>query len=138
MRIVLDTNVLVSALIRPLGKPARVLDLILNHQAALLVDDRIVYEYREVLKRDRFGLNKDRVEEICFLLENISVRICCFPSFLEIPDPDDLPFLEVALSGEADCLVTGNKRDFGKPPKKIKIVSPDEYLKYFKNTLSGI
>ncbi|MCH7571195.1 MAG: putative toxin-antitoxin system toxin component, PIN family, partial [Deltaproteobacteria bacterium] len=49
MRVVLDTNVLVSALLRPAGPPARILDLILGRQVTLALDNRIFDEYRNVL-----------------------------------------------------------------------------------------
>ena len=54
------------------------------------------------------------------------------PLGIEIPDPDDLPFLEVAVASQADTLITGNKKDYGSPPKGLRISSPAEFLQGFK------
>lgn len=133
MKIVLDTNVLISAHLQPLGKPARILDMVFNGELSLMVDDRIFYEYREVINRSRFGLSPMLVEQTLSFLEKKSQFVVCSPSRLKIPDPDDLPFLEVALTGQADVLVTGNKKDYGKSPKGLKILNPAEFLHYLKS-----
>jgi len=64
MRIVLDTNVLVSALINPYGKPAAVLNAILSRLVFLCYDARIIDEYERVLRRRRFQFTND---DICSL-----------------------------------------------------------------------
>lgn len=61
MRLVLDTNVLVSALLTPAGPPSRVLELILTQRAQALVDERILAEYREVLGRQKLKLDPSKV-----------------------------------------------------------------------------
>lgn len=130
MRIVLDTNVLVSALLNPQGPPARILDLIVGGPLKLLADNRILYEYREVLLRPKFGFDPDLVDELIALLDKAAEFIAA--DFLSdpIPDPDDRPFLEIALAGKAEVLITGNKKDFGKPPQGLKILLPSEFLKF--------
>jgi len=64
MIIVLDTNVLVSAILQPRGKPAAVLDLVLTSQVLLAYDRRIMMEYREVLHRPKFKFDKKHVETV--------------------------------------------------------------------------
>ncbi len=112
MRIVLDTNVLVSAFLSPEGAPAQVLTFLLAGELTLLFDERILTEYAEVLARPRFALAPADVAEILRQLEADGERVAASASIAPLPDADDLPFLEVALSGKADALVTGNVRHF--------------------------
>jgi len=126
-RIVLDTNVLVSAFLNPTGAPALVLTLILAGELKLLVDERILAEYAEVLARPRFALDPVDVAEVTRQLEADGERVATSASVVQLPDADDLPFIEVALSGKADVLVTGNARHF---PKGLGVVvlSPRDLL----------
>ena len=111
-RIVLDTNVLVSAFLNPNGTPAQLLTLVLASELKLLFDERIMAEYAEVLARPRFDLDPADVAEVLRQLETDGKRVAASASTVQLPDADDLPFLEVALSGKADALVTGNVRHF--------------------------
>ncbi len=112
MKIVVDTNVLVSALIQPKGIPARILDLILSHQAKLLIDHRIFAEYQDVLLRAEFGFAPDTVEHLLDFLLHSSERVYTITARVELADAADGKFLEVAIDGAADFLVTGNLRHF--------------------------
>jgi putative PIN family toxin of toxin-antitoxin system len=127
--VVLDTNILVSALIAPFGNAARILDLVLRGDIRFLYDDRILSEYREVLLRPKFGFKALDVDILIDYLEAEGIRIT--PSVINEPlvDKDDIPFLEVAISGKADALITGNKRHFKtKTAKRLKIINPEEFL----------
>jgi len=126
-RIVLDTNVLVSAFLNPTGAPGLVLTLILAGELKLLVDERILAEYAEVLARPRFALDRADVAEVTRQLEANGERVATSASVVQLPDADDLPFIDVALSGKADALVTGNARHF---PKGLGVVvlSPRDLL----------
>ncbi|MBI1864175.1 MAG: putative toxin-antitoxin system toxin component, PIN family [Nitrospirae bacterium] len=73
MKIVLDTNVLVSAFISPHGAPALILRLILQGELTLVADSRILDEYREVLVRPRFGLPKKAVESVLAALREEAI-----------------------------------------------------------------
>lgn len=130
MRIVLDTNVLVSALLNPFGAPGRVLDLILAGSVRIVYDDRILAEYREVLLRPRFGFEKQHVQRLMEYLIFTGEGVSAAPMAVEAPDLDDLPFAEVAVSGNADALVTGNPGHFSfvhQPP----VLSPAEFLQFW-------
>ena len=74
MKVVLDTNVLVAALLNPRGIPADILNLVLNEEVTLCYDDRIIGEYRSVLKRDKFGLDSDDVDTVIDFLEEAGIR----------------------------------------------------------------
>jgi len=132
VRAVLDTNVLVSALINPKGAPSKVVLLVLTGKVIPLLDERILYEYRIVLRREIFGFDPFQLDEYLAQIDNNGEFIAAAPLTFSIPDPTDLPFLEVALSGHGDALITGNKKDFGKPPKGLKILSPAEFLEFYR------
>jgi putative PIN family toxin of toxin-antitoxin system len=131
--IVLDTNVLVSALITPFGNASRILDMVIRGDLRLLYDDRIISEFREVLLRPKFGFAPGAVEALLDYFETDGIKIT--PSLINEPlvAKDDIPFLEVAISGKADVLITGNKRHFQtKSKRSLKIMSPEEFLKFLK------
>ncbi len=132
MRIVLDTNVLVSGLLNPDGNPGRVLDLFLAGEITLLVDDRILAEYRAVLRRPKFGFDAGNVSDLLDHIEAESVRVTAPPLDVELPDERDLTFLEVGVAGYAEALVTGNARDFKLPgPAPIAIKSPTDFIRHW-------
>jgi uncharacterized protein len=131
MRIVLDTNVLVSGLISPHGPPGRLVDMVVGGSLAILVDDRILREYAEVLTRPRFGFDRATALQFVALLAEAAERVDASHVAISLPDSDDAPFLEVAVAGSADVLVTGNARHFKTRDKgardkgvKIPIVDP--------------
>ena len=129
MRIVLDTNVLVSALLSPNGAPAAVLQLILAGRVVLCFDARILSEYREVLRRPKFDFDPQLVDELLEFLESEGELVASIPLQLSLPDPDDAMFLEVAAAGEADHVVTGNLKHL--PVRGcggVSVVSPRDFL----------
>lgn len=130
MRIVLDTNVVVSGVLNPHGPPGRCLDLILEGDLTLLFDDRILAEYRDVLLRPRFDLVPKDVVVLIDYLTAEGQAISAPPLDRSLPDPDDLPFLEVAVAGSADALVTGNARHFPKEVTSLEteILAPAQLL----------
>lgn len=129
MRIVLDTNVLVSGLLNPRGAPGRVVDLILAGHVSALVDDRVLAEYHDVLRRGRFGFDAKDVDALLAFIDSAAIHVHATPLAERLPDEDDEPFLEVAIAGRADALVTGNVRHF---PTRLtqgaRIVSPSAFV----------
>ncbi len=130
MRIVLDTNVLVSALIKPANSPGRILDLILIGELTPIFDDRIFAEYKQVLNRPRFDFRSDDIAIVLDYFRSSGLHLSVAPLEITLPDPDDLPFLEVAYTAQAP-LISGNRRHF--PPEmlkpfKIVLFSPTEFL----------
>jgi putative PIN family toxin of toxin-antitoxin system len=112
MRVVIDTNVLVSGILNPHGSPGHILDALLSGAITLLHDDRILSEYREVLLRPSFGFVRSDVEALLDFVEFAGEHISSRSLSLVLPDPSDLPFPEVAASGAADTLITGNVKHF--------------------------
>ncbi len=121
MKVVLDTNVIVSAFLRPEGPPGVVLDLAEMGAFTVLRDSRILAEYREVLSRPRFAFSAGAVADLRAFFAEKGELVAAPPLAIDLPDPDDLPFVEVAVAGKADALVTGNARHF---PPGCSILSP--------------
>jgi uncharacterized protein len=130
MRAVIDTNIIVSALLKPAGPPGQVLNAILAHQVKVLYDDRILGEYIEVLSRPKFRLSPWEIEFIVTFVEQEGDYFSGQRLDVVLPDESDLPFLEVATAGLADALITGNTKDFR--PKKgrhnVNVITPAEFV----------
>jgi putative PIN family toxin of toxin-antitoxin system len=132
LRIVLDTNVLVSGLLNPDGNPGRVVDLFLAGEVTLLVDDRILAEYRAVLPRPKFGFDASSVSDLLDLIEAEGVRVTAQPLGIALPDARDLPFLEVAIAGEAEAIVTGNARHFKQSERfSVRVETPAVFVRHW-------
>ena len=133
MRAVIDTNVAVSALINRHGPPGRVVAVVLSRSVTILYDDRIFAEYRAVLRRSEFPFLPNEVEEFLDFVETNGEYVSGISTNVVLPDITDLPFLEVAIAGLADALVTGNTKHF-KPLRgrhNIRIVTPAEFIRGF-------
>jgi uncharacterized protein len=129
MRIVLDTNVVVSGLLIAFGAPAQIIDLASSGDILLVVDDRILSEYEDVLVRPRFKFDGWEIDEFLKLADDAE-HVIGAPLPFALPDPGDEPFLEVAIAGAVDALVTGNEKYFRVPGGKlaVPIVTPRRFL----------
>jgi len=96
-------------------------------------DSRILSEYNEVLRRSKFRFQVDKVVALLDYIENHGHIVASSPLSDLLPDSGDEPFLEVAVAGQAVCLVTGNQAHF--PPKQcqgIKVLSPSDFLTFYR------
>lgn len=125
MTVVLDTNVLVSALISPAGVPATILSLLLNGKLSVLYDNRILEEYREVLSRQKFQFKESLILHLLDYVRHEGTFIAAEPLRIPSVSGDDKMFYEVAKSGKAEYLVTGNKRHF---PNEEMVRTPKEFV----------
>lgn len=128
-RIVLDTNVLVSALLVQGSIPDQVLATAIAGRSRIVLDGRIMAEYRAVLSRPAFGFPAAQVEDVLAFLER-GEWVLADPMDLRIPDSGDLPFLEVAIAGGVDALVTGNPKHFvvGSMRMDLLVLTPRQYI----------
>lgn len=130
-RVVLDTNVLVSGNLSRLGSPGRIIDLLNDGALVPLYDSRILAEYETVLCRPRFGFTDVIVTAVMenIRLSGVATTARGLPRVM-LPDPTDLPFLEVAVTGAADYLVTGNAAHYvpARGSHSVAIVSPRQYV----------
>jgi putative PIN family toxin of toxin-antitoxin system len=129
MMIVLDTNVIVSGILRHFSKAALILTLVADGTVPVAYDLRLLSEYRDVLSRPKLNLAQKDVEAFLTQVEQEGFLVSAKPLEIHLPDPDDEPFLEVAIAGRVEAIVTGNKRHF---PRKeyegVRILSPAEFL----------
>lgn len=126
----LDTNVVVSGLLQAQGNPAQVLALVLSGAIQICRDKRILAEYAEVLACPRFKFDPKRVREVLNKIETDGLAVdAAGESNLDLPDPDDEPFLAVALAASADFLVTGNLADYPHDKRRrCAVVSPAAFM----------
>ena len=130
---VIDTNVLVSSMLKSDSIPGQIIDMILIGRIVPLLNEEIISEYEDVLTRNKFGFEDGQAEA---LIENIRTKAIFLPrehtdeAFL---DEDDIVFFEIALSGRSTMdayLVTGNKKHY--PIKKF-VVTPRQMLEIIEN-----
>ncbi len=132
MRIVLDTNVLVSGLLTPFGTSGEIVRMVSSGQLVLCFDARILSEYHEVLHRPRFKFNEEKVVSLLDYMQHYGQVFPGKPLTKSLPDPDDAPFLEVAVAGKAECLVTGNLAHFPVTHRQgVNVLSPTQFLQYY-------
>lgn len=138
MRVVFDTTALVSAIRSDSGAAAEIVRLILLGKLTLLLDYKLVSEYRAValrLQHIRAG-KKSRAdaETIIDALENVATPVLVDVKYRPLSrDEDDDMVLDVAINGQADVLITTNAKDFA-PAKDfaIRLLAPGEFLAEFR------
>ncbi len=133
MKVVVDTNIIVSGLLTPYGNSAEIIRLIVNSKLTLCYDSRIYTEYYEVLNRPKFNFQKEKISTLLKEIEFTGELAIGIPLNESLPDPDDNMFLEIALESNAECIITGNLNHF---PKdfcfNIPVFSPSLFVSYYK------
>lgn len=139
IKVVIDTNVVVSALLKSEGNPALILSLVFDEEIRICLSEEIIQEYQGVLKRKKFcSLNQIDVKKFLTKLQDLSLFVNPQERINLLTDPDDNKFLDCAYEAKADYLVTGNKKHFPiNKFKNTKIVSPLEFIKKFASTISN-
>jgi putative PIN family toxin of toxin-antitoxin system len=128
LNLVLDTNVVASATLKPTGLERASLVFALTAPARLYASRDILEEYERVLRRPQFKLSAPHLGELLDLLKSRVVLVTPLRRLQVTADPDDNIFLECAEEARADYLVTGNKRHFPRFWKSTKIVNARELL----------
>lgn len=126
--VVIDTNVVVSALLNDGGREAAVVDLAVSGDVRLFASETILNEYEEILSRPKFPLDRGRVTSALESLRAASVIVESTERLAISPHEPDNRFLECAEAARADFLVTGNKRHFPAEWKRTRIVNAREFL----------
>lgn len=125
---VIDTNVLVSAMLKWHSVPGNVMELVFDGPIIPVFNSEILNEYREVLSRPKFHFTKDIVDDVLESIENKGISIEAEMLDIVLPDPKDRVFYEVVIEerkSEEAFLVTGNIKHF---PVETFIVTPREML----------
>ena len=129
MKIVLDTNVLVSGLLQVFGPSGQIVRLVASGELILCYDPRILVEYRDVLFRKKFRFDPERVDALLDQITAGGIQVMARPLAVRLPDPNDEPFLEVALAGGVQYLVTGNGKHYPVDARQgVEVLSPREFI----------
>lgn len=130
LRVVLDTNVLISAALFPDSTPGQVLDMT-GSEIDLMISSETLAELDDVLKRSRFQRYIREVQRLRFLeaLEETGILVDVTLSVAACRDPKDDKFLELAVGGSATHIVSGDQDLLDLHPfRGISIVSPRRFL----------
>ena len=132
MRVVVDTNVLVSSQLTPHGPASVIVGLALARALQPLVDGRMLDEHEEVLRRPEFGFSLADVITFMERWKQIAVMVTAAPipgGVKGLPDSDDAAFLEVAFSGIAEVLVTNNLKHYPERCRHgIAVITPMTFV----------
>lgn len=134
MKLVLDTNVLVSGLLCPYGAPGEIVEMVASGALELCYDARIFSEYRNVLLRPKFRFDQVHID---YLLDQIKAGghvVAVMPLSKSLPHVDDEAFLEVAVAAKAKYLCTGNIKHYPRDRRHgVVVVSPPDLLRILQN-----
>lgn len=139
LRVILDTNIIVSAVLIDKSNPNKILTAWQNKLFTLLISEKLLKEIQEILKREKivqeYDLSQEEIGKLIINLEKIAELIISLKEEklpIHCRDPKDDMILSLAIFGNADYLVTGdkdlldlkNEKEIG----KLKIVTPKEFL----------
>ena len=128
MRVVLDSNIVVSACLTPQGASATIVELALLGYFTLCISQEVLSEYREVLARPKFSRELERIKTVLEGIEEMSEVIVPRQRLTLSSDEEDNRLLECAQAAKADFLVTGNRKHFPGRMDEVRILSPREFL----------
>ena len=135
-KVILDTNVVVSALIQKSFPYLILYELYIDRKIELCVSQDLLKEYHDVLNREKFSRFPDFIQMAAWVLNDIKDHATTFHPQTKlniITDDADNRLLELASASSADYLITGNTRDFTMDVfESTKIVSPKEYWELYR------
>ncbi len=137
LRLVIDTNVLVSAALKPESLQRTVFLIAITKPARLYVSQAILMEYAEVLARPELHIRKGARLQLLDLLRNRSFAASPRQRLQVTSDPDDNKFIECADASRADYFITGNRKHFRRFWKGTKVISPREFIEIAAPHLLG-
>jgi len=136
LKAVVDTNVLVSGLLKPYSHPGAIVRLLAGGHIQLVYDARIIAEYREVLYRPLFGFKPTEIESLLDYVKDAGLAVATTPLSARLPDADDEPFLEAALAEAGAVIVTGNQKHFtSELCSGVQVFSPVDFTSYFQEQI---
>ena len=128
LRLVVDTNIVVSAALKPDGLQRTVVLLAITKPARWYVSPAILTEYRDVLSRPELQIRKGLRHQLLQIIKRRAHTVTPARRLQVTSDPGDNIFLECADAARADYLVTGNTRHFPRFWKKTKVITSREFL----------
>lgn len=130
---VIDTNVLVSSLLSKSSNPGVILSLVERGTIIPLFNEDILYEYEEVLSRNKFPFTKKKITKTLRTIVKNGISLDRTKTDEKFFDQDDVVFYEIVLTSNKDrdsYLITGNIRHF---PKKTFVVTPSQMLEIIES-----
>jgi len=124
LKVVLDTNVVVSGLMSPNGNPAQILNLVTDEKLKICYSSEIMLEYIDVLSRPQFKFDSEDRSSFLQGVKQFGLLSSPLTSIIPLPDEDDRYFYDVAKSCDA-ILITGNIKHY---PLEPFIVTPTEFM----------
>lgn len=124
----IDTNVIVSSILKRSSKPGRIIDLVNSNLIIPLLNEEIIEEYIDVLTRNKFGFDDITIQETINVLKKNAIYLKREQSLEEFIDKDDIVFYEIVLSARSTMdayLVTGNMKHY---PIRNYVVTPREMI----------
>jgi putative PIN family toxin of toxin-antitoxin system len=128
LRLVIDTNVIISAALKPESLQRTTFLIAVTKPCRLYVSQPILEEYGDVLSRPELGIRKGVRLQLIQLIKNNSHMVAPARRLKVAGDPDDNMFLECADAAGADYLITGNQKHFPAFWKKTKIITSREFV----------
>lgn len=128
IKVVLDTNILVSSFIHDDGKPKKIVDLIFYGKFLLCYNEQILEEYKDVLSRKRFNFTRSEIGTVINMIRQVGFVVNPVPSDIDMPDEDDRIFYDTAHNSAA-WLITGNLKHF---PEEDFIITANEFCELFR------
>lgn len=125
---VIDTNVIVSSMLKHDSNPGRIIDLLFLSFIIPIINDEIINEYNDVLSRKQFSFNPILRDNLLNEIKRVGIHFSRKKSFEQFTDKDDIIFYEVTINAKSTLnayLITGNKKHY---PFKPFVVSPREML----------
>ncbi|OGE80708.1 MAG: putative toxin-antitoxin system toxin component, PIN family [Candidatus Doudnabacteria bacterium RIFCSPHIGHO2_12_FULL_48_11] len=128
LRLVIDTNILISGLLKPEGLEHAILFFSLTPPATWFISSQVLDEYQEVSSRSELRIKPKRRRELFALIHSRTITIEPDIKINFLIDPKDDKFLECAEAARADYLISGNLKHFPKFWKTTKIISAREFI----------
>jgi putative PIN family toxin of toxin-antitoxin system len=129
IRVIFDTSVLYSAILKPTSLPAKVFDLVTAGLCIPCVSPAVLAEYRDVLlERPALRPQAQRASAVLDMIAKVAVMVTPTETLRISDDESDNRFYECADASDADYIVTGNLKHFNRPYKNTQIVNPRQLL----------
>jgi len=128
VRVVLDTNILISACLKPQGLEAQVVEMALCREIEACVSEAVFDEYAEVLRRPKFSGFQDKAESLLAKIERTAIKVLPGERLDIATDEDDNRFLECAEASGAEFLITGNLRHYPAAWGLVRVVNARGFI----------
>lgn len=129
MKVTIDTNIIVSAALSPLGKSAQIMNMVFDRKARVYYNAEILAEYEDVLSRPRFNFSTEKQNTFIEGIKRVGVLIEPTVSSMPLPDETDRIFYDTAKESGA-LLITGNIKHY---PHEEFVMTPANFLMLLDN-----